>query len=558
MLFLLFCQILISLCCLAAGCLFYRFAGVDLPPTSRIFVTGLVVTACAAQFASLFVPLNHWALLGYITVLIAGTILNPSFFYAACRAARESWAKSSHLEKGSLIFFLLFNALLAAYPIIMDDTGSYHIQVVRWLKTYAAVPGIANLHERFGFQSSLFPALALFYPGSFSQNAYGMLNSTVSAWLLVYLILTPGLRAWRLLLLLFFLLPWQLLRGGGSNANYDLVCTVILILLFAGCLKTGTAQKEQWAEWMLWICFLNCVRLMLFPFVFAAAWAALQLWKQQYYRTLAASAFVCLLTAVGFLARNYISSGYLFYPSLAANWWHPDWQVPAEKVNILLEYIRYFNRVTDEYQEIAVTKSMGPIAWIPVWFRLLPPVDKCLLLLAIGGSILFTWKAKHHYEKFRSSGLSVLCIAGGLALAAWFLIAPDPRFAYGMLLPLAAFCCRFIQQKIAAGRLTNTYRRSLLLVTCCSLLYLGIKIKRDRNWQWLFLPAAVQKPGWKSVQIEGIELRIPEKIDGNWNSRCYDTPLPCLYEIAPGLELRTGRLKDGFKINYLAAETKKP
>ena len=39
---------------------------------------------------------------------------------------------------------------LNAGPTVMDDTDSYHIQMVKWIQEFGSVPGIANLHLRFG------------------------------------------------------------------------------------------------------------------------------------------------------------------------------------------------------------------------------------------------------------------------------------------------------------------------------------------------------------------------------------------------------------------------
>ncbi len=64
----------------------------------------------------------------------------------------------------------------------MDDTSSYHIQMVKWIQEFGSVPGIANLHLRFGFNSSWFTSIALFsYPVS-GLNIYSSLNGLLSIW----------------------------------------------------------------------------------------------------------------------------------------------------------------------------------------------------------------------------------------------------------------------------------------------------------------------------------------------------------------------------------------
>jgi hypothetical protein len=46
-------------------------------------------------------------------------------------------------------------------------------------------------------------------------------------------------------------------------------------------------------------------------------------------------------------------------------------------------------------------------------------------------------------------------------------------------------------------------------------------------------------------------LHIPEKILNNWNPRCYDIALPCLYQVDPRLRARGKTVKEGFKLTGL-------
>ena len=43
-----------------------------------------------------------------------------------------------------------------------DDTGLYHAQAIRWIEEYGVVPGLANLHSRFGYNSASFALSAFF------------------------------------------------------------------------------------------------------------------------------------------------------------------------------------------------------------------------------------------------------------------------------------------------------------------------------------------------------------------------------------------------------------
>ncbi|EMO63800.1 hypothetical protein LEP1GSC133_1179, partial [Leptospira borgpetersenii serovar Pomona str. 200901868] len=64
------------------------------------------------------------------------------------------------LNRKSIVFIITFPFLLSAlifflYPPspFAYDSGLYHIQSIKWIQEYSVVPGLANLHGRFGFNS---------------------------------------------------------------------------------------------------------------------------------------------------------------------------------------------------------------------------------------------------------------------------------------------------------------------------------------------------------------------------------------------------------------------
>jgi hypothetical protein len=75
-----------------------------------------------------------------------------------------------------------------------------------------------------------------------------------------------------------------------------------------------------------------------------------------------------------------------------------------------------------------------------------------------------------------------------------------------------------------------------------------MKVARNPDYRQLFVPVPVPQPPTRLVTIDYLQLSIPEKMPGNWNPRCYATPLPCLYEIQPGLVARGRTIREGFKL----------
>ena len=71
---------------------------------------------------------------------------------------------------------------------MMDDTESYHIQSIKWIQEYGSVPGIVNLHVRFGFNSSWFSSVALFSFSSKTTGGFTVMNSVISVWVCYWFI----------------------------------------------------------------------------------------------------------------------------------------------------------------------------------------------------------------------------------------------------------------------------------------------------------------------------------------------------------------------------------
>ncbi|HVZ56839.1 MAG TPA: hypothetical protein VG870_09300, partial [Chitinophagaceae bacterium] len=134
--------------------------------------------------------------------------------------------------------------------------------------------------------------------------------------------------------------------------------------------------------------------------------------------------------------------------------------------------------------------------------------------------------------------LYTACLAGILL---WFFNSPDPRFAYGWLLFAGCLAPAWF-----LAPLLSPLKVRLGLLTCAgvTLWYLL------QQWEpgHLVTPGPVRQPDYKAVAVGSTTYHIPELLPGNWNTRCYYTPLPCIYEYNPYLQQRTPNLKDGFRM----------
>ena len=136
-----------------------------------------------------------------------------------------------------------------------------------------------------------------------------------------------------------------------------------------------------------------------------------------------------------------------------------------------------------------------------------------------------------------------------LWLISWFIIAPDPRFVYGILLfgiflfeyHLSSFVNDFRSIKFLLNALI------ILMIAGLSYYLVSKPLKQTEYRNWIS-PLQLPQPPVKEFVIDGITFRIPEIINNNWNTRCYGTELPCLYEIDPRLKPRGKNIRNGFHL----------
>jgi hypothetical protein len=245
------------------------------------------------------------------------------------------------------------------------------------------------------------------------------------------------------------------------------------------------------------------------------------------------------------LIKNYITSGYVFFPS-GFTIGHPDWQVPIAMTDKFRDYIINVNRYYNS--EIGFINSYPKTSfnWIPYWWNGILFQHKLLICLALPS--LFVMLTNLNRTLIRNKSIVFFTGIGIMAIA-WYCTAPDPRFAYGFLL-IPAFLpfCLFI-----VGNLPKWFQQLILVAVCLVTVYYGSnKIRQTNNIStYLLKPQSPDQPAYKTYFAGKIPVNEPVKINANWNNRCYYIPLPCICEGNPYLESRGAFLKQGFRMKKI-------
>ncbi len=555
MLYLIFCYAGITCICLWVGFLFYSFLTHNWRCQKTFFhilITGLFVVTSIGQWIVLISPLTAVSLffiscLGFLVTFFRWKRMKETYIQCIKRIkGRNFWFFIS------LSCFALMILVLNAGPTLMDDTDSYHVQMIKWIQEYGSVHGIANLHLRFGFNSSWFSSIGLFsYPVS-GLNSYISLNGLLSIWFCFFLLeklyinfdfqeaiklsnLLPGL----LVLLLLCLVNWPMIRGSSCSANYDFIGTCCITVLF---IDLYNENYEVPVEWLIWPAYLFTVRMMNFPLLILSLIYIVNFLKSHSLQRLLFIFLFCGFIIIPFLIRNIILSGYLFFPVYQLDFFSFDWKVDKMRLIEITNYIRNFNRINPMFQSMSVTEKLNFPNWIPAWYKYLFRFDKLILTLSIFGYVLqFFILRKMKNRLYRVFLFTMVC-----QLISWFFIGPDPRFVYGPLLfGIFVAITNLPTMKVSWVAIT---KYSVLLTSFLVLIYGVTKVIREDEYRNFIIPRPLPVPVVRTIVVGHIQMHIPERILNNWNPRCYDIELPCLYKLDPRLEARGDKISDGFRL----------
>lgn len=512
-------------------------------------VIGLAVLATVTNILSLFLAIGLVVKTGVIVIGVLLFFLNFRLIKETTQAFKIEFRGLSLPAKLLFAFATVFVLYLTAQPTLSYDEGLYYIQFIKWAETYPVVPGLANLHHRFGFNSSWHMLTALFNTSSFTGVEENRINGAI--YLLMLLHFLPGLLEQNSFLrwlkggmLLTISLPFLIVYNL-TSPNADII--ILFLFLFGvdvwvtGLIKNTDNQIRNFLVAILSI-FLLTIKPSAIPVLCLPALIFIDWLQKKQFTNVFRFVAISFMIVAPWLVRNIVLSGYILFPFEKLDLFSFDWKVPAENAVEARKMIK--DSAYYLYNDNSVLQAGSFAEKIKIWFlRNLRIYDKLFLLIAmLSPFVLFLYRKTIKKEVI----WLWLCLLAGMLF--WFIQAPDPRFGYAYIITT----CLLVLATVASRKVTvskNIIIAGVFIFQAGTIVlysYLHKKfiaearIRETATNTWLmpspyFAPSLQQKDSVPFVQTPVV------------GDQCWDAPLPCSAENMRLYQKRGASLADGFR-----------
>lgn len=455
-------------------------------------------------------------------------------------------------SRGMQLFYLaavLYVTYLSAQQSFTYDEGLYYAQFIKWIQQYPVVPGLANLHFRFGLNSHWHILAAVFNFSWLTGTAGNHLNGAL--YLLVVLYLLPGKQDSPFItfvkagLLIMINMP-QLCVYNIIAPAADLPVFYIGILVILVWLQQSRSLSAGAGSIFLLLApiYLVTVKVSAVPILLLTVILYLQFLRKKLYLQCFILLIPALLMMAPWLIRNIILTGYPLYPMELPAFFHTGWEVPTSVVHTLRQYITSFAFYRSADVERMMTDST--LQRFSTWFiQHLRIYDKVMVVCAFLSPLVVLFRRKQ-----LPAGFLPLYIFLMLGTCFWIIQAPDPRFGYSYLAPLlvltTVLCIPALQKR-------SIYTLALFatLLFQAGTLFLQQRLHKAFIAEGLVTVPPAPQQNWLQPAAYSVQpvntyhtpftMYVPLS-----NELCWDNPLPCVDHLPEGVKMRGNSLEEGF------------
>lgn len=329
-----------------------------------------------------------------------------------------------------IVLFLLF-AYGTSRGISHYDTALYHAQSIRWIEEYGVVKGLGNLHCRLAYNSSSFALSALYSMAFLGKGSFhcaaGFLAFVLAAGCLR---LVDSLRERKLrasdfarVMCVYYLVNIFDEMISPASDYFMVLIAFYLVITWLSLAEHGEREIFPYALLCVLAVFLLTVKLSAALILLLVIYPACRLVKEKRWKETGVCLGLGFVTALPFLIRNVVLSGWLIYPFTRINLFDVSWKIPKGVADYDAREIQVWGR---GYSDVT-RYDIAPNEWLPDWFRALAGSDKIFVLAAgLAVAVLLVWAVHEREQSF-----ALLTVQGTVAASFLFWLCTSPLMRYG-------------------------------------------------------------------------------------------------------------------------------
>lgn len=549
-----FCWVFIFFTSIILGSLFCcaikKLFGYELIDIASVSLAGIVILTVFSEYISLFAGVGQWAGCSVLFACVCGLIFFRKAVFSHLRIVFHNITVTMYLYFGVLIIGWLFFSSLGYQH---TDTALYHIQAISWIEKFGVVKGLGNLHNRLGYNSSIFSLYALFtmrevFPeapvycvngyiallisaslhpllGVFKRKRlriadFSMLATAYYLFCISDEIISPASDYLTVLLVFFVINSWLILieNEGGERKSIIPFCLLCVLIVYAVSVKVTTGVL---------------ILLLVKP--------AAVLIKEKKGKEIVFFLALGIGIAMPWLIRNVLITGYIVYPLPGIDLFDFDWEMHPEIVAADAYQIKVWGKGVNAYP----LEYHRSFKWVPIWWRtMLSTIEKVIVagdLFSVPIVIVLLIRdiIKGEIRSRKDYYLVVMSVMA--CYFCWQLLAPLPRYGY---------CYILLPPTLAVGEIICRMSRQTW-IKCLMAVFLAYKCVMLSQYIYLHSATFIYNYLLFPQQMRDVECDAYEVsgVTFSANANAYEPAKQQLY-IRSDIVLRGKDIRDGFRYNY--------
>ena len=517
-------------------------------------VAGIIAITVFVEFFSIFAKIGACAnVMLLVAALLAGYLKRDAIrlLWQAYRPIICSW------EGFFYCCFILLIAFFTSRGEFHTDTNIYHAAAIRLYEEYGLIKGVGNLQLHYAYNSSY-----LAFASIFSLNwLFGRSLHTTTGFLEVLMCLYAfhGLKGFKghenhitdmmRIGILFYALV-SVTRSMSPATDYATMYFALFIIT-AWCENLFEESSDVTSYSLLSVAavFVTTLKFSACLLVLVAIYPAFRLIRDKKWKQTAGYLVSGCIILLPFLIRNYLISGWLFYPFDGIDLFCPQWKIPREYLLHDAAQIKVWGRCLYD-----VTKVDLPVwGWMPVWWEGQFRYEQMFLGAVVLSTVLQMVMLVIRILKKQAlrPQLIILYLAVWANVAVWFFIAPFIRYALAFL---------FAVIMIAVGEYLSEKKSGFFSIVTGSLLFgivmavspywgqyitdAGVFIKQNLKQPYYIVQKDYDTGSMDSIEINGnlIYFSTGEEINSY-----HVYPGTCYKDMLERSTLIGDRIEDGFR-----------